>query len=383
MKALHFGAGNIGRGFIGLILSRAGYNVVFSDVNQELVKALEQRGEYTVELANEAKDLETVTGVSAIDGTNMDTVAQNVAEAELITTAVGVGILKHIAPGIAKGLTARLGTGDVFQPLHIIACENAIGASTQLKEHVYGLLDERTRLLADQYVYFPDSAVDRIVPIQHHEDPLHVQVEPFYEWVVDRSQMAPAFKPVEGVMYVDDLEPYIERKLFTVNTGHCIAAYIGYVNGFDTIQKAIADEKVKSIVYGALQETGAVLVKRFGFNADDHQLYIAKILERFVNPHLTDEVTRVGRSPLRKLSPNDRLVRPALQAYEYGTETTHLAMGMAAACKFDISEDPEAVELQTTIQQKGIEAALSQYTSMDENHPVLKQAVAHYQQMKK
>jgi mannitol-1-phosphate 5-dehydrogenase len=184
-------------------------------------------------------------------------------------------------------------------------------------------------------------------------------------------------------MYVDDLEPYIERKLFTVNTGHCIAAYIGYVNGFDTIQKAIADEKVKSIVYGALQETGAVLVKRFGFNADDHQLYIAKILERFVNPHLTDEVTRVGRSPLRKLSPNDRLVRPALQAYEYGTETTHLAMGMAAACKFDISEDPEAVELQTTIKQKGIEAALSQYTSMDENHPVLKQAVAHYQQMKK
>lgn len=97
MKALHFGAGNIGRGFIGLILSRAGYNVVFSDVNQELVTALEQRGEYTVELANEAKDLETVTGVSAIDGTNLDTVAQNVAEAELITTAVGVNILKHIA----------------------------------------------------------------------------------------------------------------------------------------------------------------------------------------------------------------------------------------------------------------------------------------------
>ncbi|WP_440111827.1 mannitol-1-phosphate 5-dehydrogenase [Paenibacillus sp. QZ-Y1] len=381
MKALHFGAGNIGRGFIGLILSRAGYEVIFSDVNQELVTALRHRGQYTVELANESKDQETVTGVNAIDGTRLETVAQNVAEADLITTAVGVGILKHIAPGIAKGLTVRLGTGSVHKPLHIIACENAIGASTQLKEHVYGLLGENVRLLADQYVYFPDSAVDRIVPIQHHEDTLLVQVEPFYEWVVDRSQMAPAYQPIKGVLYVDDLEPYIERKLFTVNTGHCVAAYIGYVNGYDTIQKAIADEKVKSIVYGALQETGDVLVKRFGFNPEEHQQYIFKILERFVNPYLTDEVTRVGRSPLRKLSANDRLVRPALQAHEYGTATTYLAMGMAAACKFDVPEDPEAAELQDMIQQKGIAAALSHYTTMDEQHPVLQEAVAQYHQM--
>ncbi|WP_433581946.1 mannitol-1-phosphate 5-dehydrogenase [Paenibacillus amylolyticus] len=381
MKALHFGAGNIGRGFIGLILSRAGYEVVFSDVNQTLVTALQQRGQYTVELANESKDQETVTGVNAIDGTQLETVAQTVVEADLITTAVGVGVLKHIAPGIAKGLEKRLNSGPVQNPLHIIACENAIGASTQLKEHVYALLNEEVRSLADQYVYFPDSAVDRIVPIQHHEDPLHVQVEPFYEWVVDRSQMAPAFKPVEGILYVDDLEPYIERKLFTVNTGHCVAAYIGNVHGYDTIQKAIADEKVKSIVYGALQETGKVLVKRFAFNPEEHEQYIVKILGRFVNPYLTDEVTRVGRSPLRKLSPNDRLVRPALQAYADGTDTTYLAMGMAAACKFDVSDDPEAVELQNMIRQKGITAALHQYTSMDEHHPVLEQAVAQYNQM--
>lgn len=381
MKALHFGAGNIGRGFIGLILSRAGYEVVFSDVNQGLVSTLQQRKQYTVELANESKDTETVTHVDAIDGTNLDTVAETVAEADLVTTAVGVNILKHIAPGIAKGLEKRLGKGGAIEPLHIIACENAIGASTQLKDHVYSLLEESTRRLADQYVYFPDSAVDRIVPIQHHEDPLHVQVEPFYEWVVNRSQMSPAFNPIEGVMYVEDLEPYIERKLFTVNTGHCVAAYVGNVHGYDTIQQAIADEKVRSIVHGALQETGNVLVKRFGFDAEEHGKYISKILDRFRNPYLTDEVSRVGRSPLRKLSPNDRLVRPATQAYEYGMETEHLAMGMAAACKFDVAEDPEAVELQGLIRQKGVAAALSQVTSLDESHPVLQQAVKYHSEM--
>ncbi|PYE49588.1 mannitol-1-phosphate 5-dehydrogenase [Paenibacillus barcinonensis] len=381
MKALHFGAGNIGRGFIGLILSRAGYKVTFSDVNQELVHALLERGEYTVELANESKEQETVTGVTAIDGRDLQKVAEAVAETDLVTTAVGVGVLKHIAAGIAKGLEYRRHVGTVQKPLHIIACENAIGGSTQLKEHVYALLDEQAQAYADQYVYFPDSAVDRIVPIQNHADPLHVQVEPFYEWVVDRSRMAPAFKPMEGVVYVDDLEPYIERKLFTVNTGHCIAAYIGYVHGYDTIQKAIADEKVKSVVYGALQETGGVLVKRFGFNREDHMQYIVKILGRFVNPYLTDEVTRVGRSPLRKLSPNDRLVRPALLAHAEGMPVTHLAMGIAAACKFDVSDDPEVVELQSLIREKGVASALSHYTAMEQGHPVLAEAVKQYHQM--
>lgn len=381
MKALHFGAGNIGRGFIGLILSRAGYAVTFSDVNQELVNALQQRGEYTVELANENKDQEMVSGVKAIDGRELQTVAATVVEADLITTAVGVTVLKRIAPGIAEGLEQRRRAGPVQKPLHIIACENAIGGSAQLKDHVYALLDEQARAFADQYVYFPNSAVDRIVPIQNHEDPLHVQVEPFYEWVVDRSQMAPAFKPIDGIIYVEDLEPYIERKLFTVNTGHCAAAYIGYVNGYDTIQKAITDENVKSVVYGILQETGRVLVKRFGFNPEQHEQYIAKILGRFVNPYLTDEVTRVGRSPIRKLSPNDRLVRPALLAHAEGMEVTYLAKAMAAACRFNAADDPEAVELQSMIREKGVTAALRHYTSLDEGHPVLVEAVKQYHQM--
>jgi mannitol-1-phosphate 5-dehydrogenase len=153
------------------------------------------------------------------------------------------------------------------------------------------------------------------------------------------------------------------------------------VNGYDTIQKAITDENVKSVVYGILQETGRVLVKRFGFNPEEHEQYIVKILGRFVNPYLTDEVTRVGRSPIRKLSPNDRLVRPALLAHAEGMEVTYLAKAMAAACRFNAADDHEAVELQSMIREKGVTAALQHYTSLDEGHPVLVEAVKQYHQM--
>ncbi|MDF2649615.1 MAG: mannitol-phosphate 5-dehydrogenase, partial [Paenibacillus sp.] len=246
MKAVHFGAGNIGRGFIGLILSQAGYEVIFSDVNDSLVELLQQRKSYTVRLANEDEETFTVSNVTAINGKNLEDVARAVAKADLVTTAVGVNILKHIASGIAKGIEMRIQRGAA--PLHIIACENAIGGSTQLKEHVYTHLREDLRYKVDASIVFPDAAVDRIVPIQHNEDPLQVTVEPFYEWVVDESQMLEGFHRIDGIHFVKHLEPYIERKLFTVNTGHCSAAYLGYLHGFTTIQDAMANSQIASLV---------------------------------------------------------------------------------------------------------------------------------------
>lgn len=379
MKAVHFGAGNIGRGFIGLLLSQSGYEVIFSDVNQALVAELQQRGEYTVTLADDAKEQLHVKGVTAIDGTDLEAVAAAVAEADLVTTAVGVTILKHIAAGIARGIEKRIISGAA--PLHIIACENAIGGSSQLKEHVYGHLDETAKAKASEFAAFPDSAVDRIVPIQHNEDLLAVTVEPFYEWVVDASAMFEGYKPVNGVHYVDNLLPYIERKLFTVNTGHCTAAYLGNLKGYDTIQQAMADQSIVDEVKATLGETGAVLVARYGFDKTEHDKYIKKIIERFRNPHLTDEVTRVGRSPIRKLSPNDRLVKPAMLASEHGINPVKLATVMAAALRFDFPEDLESVEIQQSIKDKGVSQTLTDYTSISEENPVHKLVMDSYERI--
>ncbi|MGO4268610.1 mannitol-1-phosphate 5-dehydrogenase [Paenibacillus sp. TAF58] len=379
MKAVHFGAGNIGRGFIGLILSQAGYEVIFSDVNDSLVELLQERKSYTVRLANEDQESFTVSNVTAINGKNLEDVARAVAEADLVTTAVGVNILKHIAAGIAKGIEMRIERGAA--PLHIIACENAIGGSTQLKEHVYAHLSEDLRDTVDEYIAFPNAAVDRIVPIQYNEDPLQVTVEPFYEWVVDESQMMEDFDRINGILYVKHLEPYIERKLFTVNTGHCSAAYFGYLHGFTTIQDAMAHSQIASLVRHVMHETGVLLIKKHGFDLAKHEQYIDKIVNRFINPHLIDEVTRVGRSPIRKLSSNDRLTRPALQAYDLGMKPTYLAMAMAAAFLFKDQEDPEAAQIQADLRKLGAAQTITKYTSIGEDHLIHEMIKTQYEQL--
>lgn len=379
MKVVHFGAGNIGRGFIGQILSQAGYEVIFVDVSDKLVQLLQERQEYTVSYASDTPETFRIRNVTALNGNDHPSVIEAIASADLVTTAIGVNILKVIAPVIAQGLERRLRTNP--QRLHVIACENAIGGSSQLRDHVYSHLSDDVKPLADTYIAFPNAAVDRIVPIQQNEDPLHVVVEPYHEWIVDKSEMFEDFKPVEGIILVEDLHPYIERKLFTVNTGHCVAAYLGYLKGLETIQQVMKDAELAEQVERVMQETGAVLIAKYGFDADAHAAYIQKILGRFRNPHLTDEVVRVGRSPIRKISPNDRLIKPAVEAHERGLSARCLAKGVAAALRFDFQEDPEAVELQTSLREKGLTETLITYTGLQADHPVHKAIVEQYEQL--
>lgn len=381
MKAVHFGAGNIGLGFIGLLLSRSGYEIQFVDVSEERVAMLNERGEYKVSLANEQAETTVVRGVSAINGKEGESVIRAIADADLVTTAVGVNALRYIAENVAKGIELRLreAGASAVRPLAVIACENAIGGSTELKKHVYGYLSAEVQERIAGLIAFPDAAVDRIVPLQQHEDKLQVTVEPFYEWVVDRSVLPEGYPLIEGVHYVDKLGPYIERKLFTVNTGHCCAAYHGYLKGYETIQQAMGDEEIVAQVRGVLGETGAVLIRQYGFDEAEHSHYIDKIIDRFRNPHLTDEVVRVGRSPIRKLSANDRLVRPATLACDLGVAPTHLTVAMAAALRFDYTEDPEAAELQQSLREQGLRETIVRYAGISPDHRLYAPIAAAYE----
>ncbi|MDF2634822.1 MAG: Mannitol-phosphate 5-dehydrogenase [Pelosinus sp.] len=380
MLAVHFGAGNIGRGFIGQLLHQAGYKVCFVDVSDDLVNEINRRQEYTVRLASEEQTTFSIHNVVALHSKDEDAVAQAIASADIVTTAVGPNILRFIAPVIAKGIAKRIKAEN--KPLNIIACENMIGGSTALKSFVYESLTAKEREQAASLIGFPDAAVDRIVPLQKHEDKLLVTVEPFYEWVVNQSQMLGDIPHVEGITYVSDLGPFIERKLYTVNTGHATVAYLGYLLKLGSIDKAIQNSFVLDITKKVLHETGALLIAKHKFDKTQHEEYIHKIIKRFQNSYISDEVTRVGRSPIRKLSAQDRLVGPALQALDYGITPNALSVVIAAALLFDSHDDPDAVEIQKYIQEKGLKKTISNYTGISNESPLFQLIEEQYHKLK-
>lgn len=371
MEAVHFGAGNIGRGFIGLLLYQSGYDTTFVDVNDEIIRAINEKKQYSVVLAAEDKKTITVKNISAINSvSNPEEAARAIAEADIITTAVGPNVLPIISKLIAQGLRERVKTNK--QPLNIIACENMVGGTKLLKENIYQHCTSEEKAILNEMIGFPNAAVDRIVPNQTNEELLQVLVEPYYEWVVEAPAIKGEKPPINGITFVEDLTPYIERKLFTVNTGHAAAAYVGYHLGYRTIIDAMKDVRVSDTIQGALRESGEALIQTYQFDREEHEKYIETILSRFTNPFISDEVTRVARGPLRKLGARDRLVRPAVMYMEAtGKVPVYLAKVIAAALAFNHEADEEAVQLQEMIANQGVEATLHEISGLEAGHPLV------------
>ncbi len=378
-KAVQFGAGNIGRGFIGALLSQSGYQVVFADVVDAVIDKINEDKTYTVHIMDvECKD-QKLTNICGVNSTKPEAVDE-IASADIVTTAVGLVILPRIAPTIAKAIEKRMEMG-IKEPMNMIACENAIRGTSQLKKAVYENLSDAGKAFADEYVGFPDCAVDRIVPPVKSENFIDVVVERYYEWDVEKSGFKGEIPEITGMTLVDDLMAYIERKLFTLNTGHCITAYLGTLRGIPTIDKAIADEEIYGIVSEAMKESGDGLIKKYGFDAEKHAAYIKKIISRFKNPYLQDDVTRVGREPLRKLSPTDRLIKPLMTAAGYGLPVDHLLTGVGAALHYNNPEDKQSAELQEKIAAQGVRAAAAEITGLNDD-ALLDRIVAEYEKLK-
>lgn len=379
-KAIQFGAGNIGRGFIGSLLSKAGYHVVFADVNTEIINKINSDKKYTIHVMDTICSEEEISNISGVISTS-DEIYKEIVEAEIITTAVGPVVLPRIAPTIAKGIALRKEKG-IKTYLNIIACENAIKASSQLEEEVKKYLNEEEIEYLKEFVGFPNCSVDRIVPPVKSENILDVVVENYYEWNVEKSAFKGEIPKIEGMNLVDNLMAYIERKLFTLNTGHAITAYFGYLKGYETIEESIKDEVIYGFVKNAMIESGKGLIAKYNFDEEAHYKYIDKIIDRFKNPYLKDDVARVGREPLRKLNENDRLIKPLITARGFNINTDNLLLGVGAALHYDNKEDSQSVQLQSLINEKGIKASLAEISKISGDTDVLDKIEKYYDEVK-
>lgn len=333
--AVHFGAGNIGRGFIGAVLQDAGYHVVFADVNEVLIRALREKGSYNLtELGNKptTRTYSNFTALSSL--ADSEQLVNQIAQADIVTASVGAPILDKIAPTIEAGIRARTMPGKLI----VMACENAIDASDLLFEAMLDREQVATRAV------FLNTAVDRIVPIQPEGSEPDVAVEDFSEWVIDVARLDGKLD-LPGATLVSNLGPFIERKLYTVNTAHLATAYLGQLAGHQTIVEALSDSKFLNATAAVLSETSQVLIAKHKLDPKRHEAYVAKTLARIANPAVDDEIVRVGRQPLRKLAKNERLIGPALYFAEHFGEPKELLGVVSAALSFQSDNEPEVQRL--------------------------------------
>jgi len=369
-KAIQFGGGNIGRGFVAEFLHESGYEVVFVDVVQQVIDSLNNSKTYEVtEISEEGEKTKTITNYRAISSkTHEAEVVKEIATADVVTCAVGPHILKFIAHVIAKGIDAR----EEDRPIAIIACENAINATDALRGHIEEHLDKSRLDTLPKRARFANSAIDRIVPTQPEHAGLNVRIEKYYEWVVEQTPFGGYGHPdISAIHWVDHLEPYIERKLFTVNTGHATAAYYGYQAGKKTIHDALADETIHKAVHAALDETAALIVSKHEITDEEQKEYVDKIVERISNHYLEDVVERVGRAPLRKLSRKERFIGPAAQLAERGMKFDALLGSIEKALQLqNVEGDDESMELALILKEKSAAEATQQLTGLETDHPL-------------
>ncbi|MGC8778896.1 MAG: hypothetical protein ACP5Q4_09495 [Candidatus Caldatribacteriaceae bacterium] len=369
MIILQFGAGNIGRGFMGHLFHEAGYDVVFVESNGDLVSLLNERKEYPLRLLDayrrEIVNL-TITGIRAFSTGEREAILSGFEEAQCVGTAVGIENYPAIAPLIAEGIRKRRKKG--LGPLDCYLCENDLAAHIKLRDVVWSSLDGSDQAWAEENIGFVRVSVARMVPGRgsQAEDPLLVVADAYRQFPYDERARKAPLPRLSTMRPVYHFEAEFQRKIYIYNLGHAVLAYLGYLRGYRYVHEGFADPWILGIFDGALGETTEALFRKYPgvFAKDEHDHVLEDVHIRFGNPLLQDPIARVARDPVRKLGPADRLVGSASLCLEEGVFPEHIATACAAAFLYDWPEDPGARKLQEALKMKGIETVLEEVSGV-------------------
>ena len=381
-KAIMYGGGNIGRGFIGKVFADSGYEVVFLDIMQSLIDEMNRRGEYNVRIVSNAETVDTtVKPVRAVNA-GTEQAIDEIVTCDIMATAVGVNILPKIAPVIARGVVARMEKSG--KPLDIILCENQLEADILMRGWIYECLTDAQKAWADENLGLIEASIGRMVPPltpeMRAQDPLLICVEPYCELPVDKDAFKGEIPDLVGLIPYSPFEFYIKRKLFLHNGGHAVCAYLGNLKGYDYIWEAIGDPEIYEAAKEAMNVSAQALIRKFGEGIRENvENNVVDLLFRFQNRALKDTVSRVGADPVRKLRRNDRIVGAALFAMEQGIDPTPVIKGIVAGLKFDREGDPTAPEIQKALKEQGIDYVIERYMGLAKEEPLFGMIKAAYE----
>ena len=383
-KAVMYGGGNIGRGFIAQLFNLSGYEVVFIDVVDALVEKMNTDKEYPIYITKgDSYDKYTVTNVRAVNGKDESAVAEEIATADVMATAVGVNILKFIAKPVAAGIEKRASVNG--KPLNIIICENKIDADKYLRSLVNEHLSDAGKKYFEEQVGLVEASIGRMVPATPDnikaENFLAVCVEPYCTLPVDKNGFKGEIPEIKNMEPFAPFEFFIQRKLFMHNMSHAVTAYLGNLCGYEYIWEAIGDARIRYVALRALLESALSMHKEHGVDIAELLDHCYDLLDRFTNKLLGDTIARVGRDTQRKLNKEDRIVGALNLCKKEGVEVKYLYVAVAAGLHFGPEGDDSSIEIASFTKENGVKAALAKYCDITDEKDV--EAIEYwYEQLK-
>jgi len=352
-KLVLFGAGKIGRSFIGQLFSRSGFEVVFVDINKVLIDELNRRRQYDVIIKSEKDKKITVLNVRGVYATDINMVYDEIADALIVCVSVGLRGLPDVMKVLAKGLLMRYEARNNV-PVDIIIAENMRNAANYFHEQLARLLPGYYPI--DRLVGLIETSIGKMVPIMPQkdieEDMLRVYAEPYNTLILDKKAFKNSIPDVEGLDPKDNMKAWTDRKLFIHNLGHASVAYYGFIydkNLTYTWQALDVPEIYKFVRNTMLQAADILMAAWSGeFSMGSLSEHIDDLLYRFRNKALGDTIYRVGCDLKRKLGPDDRIVGAIRMARSVNMPYDRILKVLLSACHFRATDENGRISTEDT-----------------------------------
>ena len=364
-KIVLFGAGKIGRSFIGQLFASSGFEVVFVDVIEPVIKELNRLNEYKVVIKSSEPDLILrVRNVRGVMGNDIAMVAEELSDCDIAAISVGQKALHQVIPGLAEGLLLRYNNYG-RKPLDIILAENMHNADQFVKDILCDIMGNDYPL--NDLLGLIETSIGKMVPIMSQEDQekdlLQVYAEPYNTLILDKKAFKNPIPDVKGLAPKENIKAWVDRKSHIHNFGHAAAAYAGFLA--DPSVQYLADilkiPSVKKFTREAMLQSADVLMKKYPgeFTPSDLTDHIDDLICRFENRALGDTVFRVGCDLTRKLHRDDRILTPLIDGIKTGSPVNKIVQAFNYGLRFKATDEkgnmfPGDLEFSEMLHERGL-----------------------------
>ena len=302
--AVHFGAGNVGRGFIAPLLKDNGYRVIFVDSSNDMVEKINNQKEYKVtSYDKESTTDKLVEKIRALHTDEDQLLKEILNKASLVTTSVGPNNLPLIANLLDKHIDTKV---------DFIAFENMYRASTYVLEQKDSLHEK---------IQEHDVVVDKIIPLQKIEN-LDLVVESFGSIVFDQGQYIDKLIELSEVVSKGDYEKEFTKKLWLLNGLHVCLAYYGLSKGTEYIHELYEQKEHEEFIKKINSEYLKAYTLYSNQDIEEVLEYQNQINLRFSSKKSKDQNIRIARNPEIKFSKSERVHGPLKYLIKNGEEVS-------------------------------------------------------------